>query len=640
MFTNRTRDYVLGVMRGPDALYAVLVERSEDGPVVRFSIPPTLLTDTESDEPAELASGRTQEARPTGTTPALDQQDVTIQFGETEDEPGSDVEQTDTDGVGDVSPVSSFHTSTGFLPTLDALLRECAAQGYDDPDLAFCAPFSEVDSTELQIPKSVEGNGSEDGDSILPTSRTMLLELLEKKYGEEMEEERVDFLPMSPAEDGRRRVLALISSATGSIPATLSAMPDRSFGRAPRVRLLETEVSLYYGWAQSALGSTLDASEKSLVVRVGTEDTLLLFMEGSTIEQVDTLPALTVDDPADTICSRVLLYQDEYGMGDVRHILLIGEGDESGLVDGFEPYFSRTEIHLLRDQIPYDTDDVQSGLTVASLGAALRHLGDSQDTTFFSPVNLLGSEHRHSIWPRSLGTMEAAVFAVLFLVTSVGFGWYYLSTAQHIEQKRETLRTLERQTASVDQDQLEARVDSIEAVVAEHSEDLEVLDGLLRGSNKWSRGLAELAAHAGAVEGLSIDEWKPQSDSHVRISGRSTARARVVELTRRLDGEIERVAFTEVRDWPLYAFAITMPLDTSRPEVVAYWQKEHGALATGDSVEEDASTSQASVAEDVSGLRSFGSDDAEIPLSAASAVSGSSESEGPRFSSSSSEGVP
>lgn len=631
MITNRTRDDVLGVMRGPDALYAVLVEQTDTGPVIRFSIPPTPLSAADSDDRGEGRAGEMQEAPPTGTAPVIDEQDVTIQFGETEDEGVSEVAYTDIDDwARDADTISSFHAVRGFLPTLDALLRDCAARGYDDPDLAFCAPFSEVDSTELQIPKSTGPSVSDDHDSVLPTSRTVLLELLEKKYGEEIEAERVAFLPMSAAADGTRRVLALVSSATGSIPVTLSAMPDRTWGRGSRVKLLETEVSLYHGWAQSALGSTLDASEKSLVVRVGTENTLLLFLKGSTIEQVDTLPSLTVDDPADTICSRVLLYQDEYGMGDVRHILLVGEGDESGLVDGFEPYFSRTNIHLLREEIPYDADQAQSGLHVAALGAALRHLGDAKDTMFFSPVNLLGSEHRRSIWPRSLGTMEAAVFALLFFVTTLAFGWFYLSNAEHIEQKQEMLRALERQTASVDQDRLKARVDSLETVVAEHSEDLNVLDNLLRGSNKWSRGLAELAAHAGAVEGLSIDEWRPQSDSHVRISGRSTARARVVELTRRLDGEVKRLTFTEVRDWPLYAFEITMPLDLSSPEAVVYWQKEHGALANSDSVAEEASVSRPSMAEDVSGLRDIGPPDAEIPVSTARAVSRSSGPDEPR----------
>ncbi len=571
--THRTSDYVLGVMRGPDALYAVLVEQTEDGPVVQVSFPPTLIPRSENGEDFpgtdDALGGRTGGA------------DFTIQFEEAEEEITQGEEVLGGSGGFNTEPPPS---SRGFLSVLEGIRQRCAEQGYEDPDIAFCAPYSEIEQVELHVPSTVSlSPTTESEETFSPDTLTALLEVLEDQYAGEVDAGRVGFLPMSKGKEGEDRVLALISHPRGSVPATIAALPDPGLLGSSPATLLETEASIYFAWARSVLGPSLQPEEKSLVVRVGTEDTLLLFMEGAGVQQVDTLPSLTVEDPADTICSRVLLYQDEYGMGDVQHILLVGEDQGSELVEGFEPYFSKTNIHRLWNQLPYRSEYSDSGLYEAAIGAAVRVL-DPPGTPFDSPpLNLMGSEKQRAFGVPAIAGWEAPVLLVILVVSGLGLGWYGVHNDREIRQKRAELRSLEQQVERTDRAALKTKVDSLQAIVDRGSRGQGVIEDLLRGSNKWSRGLARVAAHVSAVGGLSVREWQPRSVTEVQVNGYATTRPRIVELARGLDAEIAGITFTDIRDRSLYGFSLTVPLDTSTPKAVSYWRTEQETLAASDS---------------------------------------------------------
>ena len=556
---NRPPKTVLGVMRGAEALYGVLLEQTEEGLVVRSSFPPALIP--------ERDPGSASSAPDDGLGMDGGASDVTIEF---EDEAGEETgEWAEEERAASASPSMDVRSA------LDGLLSQCTHRGYEDPHIAFCAPHSDVDQVEVQVPPA---DVRDDADvAFLPAPRTALLDLLDEQY--QAEPGRVGFLPMSPADNGARRVLALISRPSGPIPAAIASLSDGGMLQSSPVQRLETEVSVYFGWVRSILGAARGGAETSLLVRVGTDDTLLLFLEDNVLKRVDTLPSLTIDDPPDTICSRVLLYQDEYGMGDVQNIWLMSEGDESELVDGFEPYFSKTNIQLLRDQLPYQAEENDRGLYLGAIGAAIRTFEGGEDVLDGPGMNLMGREHARMFWTPAISLETAVLFLVLFVVTSGGFAWYGTHNAHNIQRARAELDALEQRVERIDRDALQRRADSLQAVVDRQSQGREGTEALLRGSNKWSRALADVTAQVGATGGIAVRNWTPQSATEVQITGHAAARPSIIELAQGIGGRIMSITFTDIRGRSLYAFSITVPLDTTKPAAVAYWDDKQAALA-------------------------------------------------------------
>jgi len=571
----------LGIMVSADALHAVLLERTEGETTVQFRW---------SSSRTEAGDGELPFDEPGEMTPDVEGEsdDVTIQFG---DEGGggddmfmgSEFDDIDTGeealGAGDDdSDVWNFQAE------LDALLDECADRGYEDPEIAFCNTTSEIDDVELRLPPDEEeepqAEESEHG-LPLPASESTLLEMLEEQYEGEVEKGWVGFVPMHRTGDGFQRVLALIARPGGSVLSTLDTMQDQTLARAPRTRLLDAEVSIYLGLVRSALQLPPDTPEKTIFVRSGAEDTLVLFIEGNTLRQSEHLPELTADDSAETICSRVLLLQDEYGMGEVQHLMLIGEEDEDVLASAFKSYFSTAEMHRLRSSLP-GGDEVEAEAYVGATGAALRLLDDPEYKPYFQPVNLLAQKYAASRFRLPVGWAVPTLLTLL-AVTTLGFVWLYFANASTISERRAELRSLEQELAEVDKQALQRRIDSLQSAATEYAEANQVVGRLLRGSNKWSSGLATVTGRMNQIRGLTIDQWSPESQTEVRLTGRSTDRSKVVQLAQDLEGSILGLTFTETRDVSLYDFELTVPLDTTEPEAIAYWREQRGEQLTAGS---------------------------------------------------------
>ena len=566
-------------MVSADALHAVLLERTEGETTIQLrwsSSQATADGDLPFDEPGDM-------------TPDVEEEsdDVTIQFG---DEGGGDdmfmgSEFDDIDngddalGGGDETP-----EVWNFQLELDKILDECAERGYEDPEIAFCNTTSEIDDVELRLPPEddeEEPPADETQQGLpLPASESTLLEMLEEQYEGEVDEERVGFVPMHRTGDGFQRVLALIARPGGSVLSTLDTMQDRTLARSPRTRLLDAEVSLYLGLVRSALQLPPDTPEKTIFVRSGADDTLVLFIEGNTLRQAEHLPELTAEDSAETICSRVLLLQDEYGMGEVQHLMLIGEEDEDVLASAFKSYFSAAEMHLLRSYLP-GGEEAEAEAFVGATGAALRLLDDPEYEPYFQPVNLLAKKYVASRLRLPVGWAVPTLLTLL-AITTLSFVWLYFSNASTISERRAELQALEKKLEKVDQQALERRIDSLQSAATEYADANEVVGRLLQGSNKWSSGLATVTGRMDNIRGLTIDQWSPETQTEVRVVGRSTDRSKVVQLAEDLEGSILGLTFTETRDVSLYDFELTVPLDTTEPEAIAYWREQRGEqLAAG-----------------------------------------------------------
>lgn len=571
--------YVLGVSFAGEELYGALVENTDDGEtVVRFTLSSADPDEYEPELPGEGGfSDETGDAGPAGMD---DDEDVTIQFGDDDGAQGGDpLAENDEPGADDGADAALIQSQ------LHTLLEACADRGYEDPEIALCSPVGEIDDVELFLP-------AEDGTSQttpvagapLPAARSVLLDLLEDQYEGVVEDERVGFLPLRPTDDGRKRVLALIALPRGTVLSTLASMQSQTLSRRLRVGLLETEISLYEGLARSARGQPVKPDETTTLVRVGADDTFILFMRGDTLLKVEHLPELTTDDPVETICSRVLLLRDEYGVGRIHHLLLALEEHEDELARSFKEYFPDARTRLVRRSLP-GTDEDEAERYTTAIGVALRGLRDPDVDTSFRPVDLLPADYaaRSFRFP-----VEWSVPVLLGLIglTTLGFVWYYVANAQAISERQARLEELTAQVERVERSALEGQTDTIEAAVSRYETGLETLDQLLKGSNKWSRQLAALTRGVNDVSGLSISQWRT-TDGAVALTGRANDRSRVVELVRQLDAEIAALSFTTVREVTLYDFKITVPLDTLKPEATDYWKKKQATrLASANSGED------------------------------------------------------
>lgn len=562
-------------MVSEDALHAVLVERSGDDMHIKARFSRMRGADFSSDAglPGDASSPEFEDET-TGD-------DFTIQFGDGGDDNdmflGSEFGELD---AGESADPAEMAAHASFQVELEEILEEVEARGYSDPEVVFCTAASEVDELELQIPPDA-GKGEAGGPRgrTLPMRRSKLIKMLEQQYDGAFEKERVAFLPMTLASDDRPRVLALIGKANGPVFRTMEAVRDSKSGPQPKVRGLDTEVSLYVGLARAALQLPPGASEKTLVVRASMNDTLALFMDGNTLEQAETLRSLTARDAAETICSRVLLLQDEYGIGDVQNVLLIGESGEADLIEDFEMFFPDAQVASLRTYLPQSGgDEAHSGAYVAATGAALRALEHSDFEQAFWDVNLLPKELLKRGFRIPFGWSVPALYALIF-VTALGFALYYASNAHKIQEQRDQLQHYKSRATEMSEQELQARIDSMDAVVQRYVDGLDVLDQLLQGSNKWSKALADVSRQTASVEGIWVDTWRPQRTDLVTVQGNATARSRIVGLAERLDGSINRVAFSEIRDWPVYTFEMNVPLSTDLPEAAKYLREQMAATA-------------------------------------------------------------
>ncbi len=567
-------------MVSADALHAVLLERTDEETSVQFRW---------SSGSSDARGGDLPFEEPGDMTPDVEEEsdDVTIQFGDDEGSGGEmfmGSEFDDIDGGSEALGGDEGGEAWNFQVELDTLLDECAERGYEDPEIAFCSSTSQIDDVELRLPPdetdAEEAEETEHG-LPLPAARSTLLDMLAEQYEGEADGERVGFVPMHRTGDGYQRVLALIARPGGPVLSTLDSMQDQTLSRAPQTRLLDAEVSLYLGLARSVLQLPPGTPEKTIFVRSGTDDTLVLFIEGNTLRQSEHLPELTAEDSAETICSRVLLLQDEYGMGQVQHLMLVAEEDEEVLASAFKSYFSTAELHVLRSHLP-GGDDTDAEAYVGATGAALRLLDDAAFAPHFQPVNLLAKEYVPSRLRLPVGWPVPAMLTLLAIAT-LGFVWLYFVNASTISEKRTKLRALGQKVNQVDQEALRRRIDSMKAMTTEYAAANKTIGGLLRGSNKWSRGLATVTGQMNDLRGLTINQWSPQSGTEVTILGRSNDRSKVVELAQRMDGRILGLTFTETRDVSLYDFELTVPLDTTKPEAIEYWREQRGEhLAAGE----------------------------------------------------------
>lgn len=578
MKSKRSQQPVLGVMVTSRTVEAVLMQATDDGPVAvrRFT--------------RHRSGGHTRADSMGGQTPETELDDTstdfTIQFGES---PSGGTEMflgSEFAGLDGQSEDGAGHPPASFDLELADILAECRDSGYADPIVSFAIGMNEVQQIEMRLP----------GDGKKRPDRSKLVKLLTAQHDGPVDEDRVGFVAMTSSDEGEMRFLALIPRTTDTVSATLQAIKSRSDVRMPAVRLVDTETTLYLGLARVALRMHREVPElepageakeskpsgasaaprTTLVVRAGADDTLVMFLRGEAPMYVERLRSLTSTDAPETICSRILLQQDEYGVGEVHHVFVLSTERERDLVASFKMFFPDACVESLAEHIPSGNEIIEheTGRAIVPASAAgLRLAGGSRYEHAFEPVNFVVRRFTRRA-PKLPFTWHVGIMATLLFLSVFFFGARYAMLSAEIADYKTQLREYPPQLADTDIRALQTRIDSLRGKSARYLHALDVLDTLMVGSDKWSRALEETAQGTSSVAGIWVETWRPTGRERVRLSGNSTSRDRVVRLAERMEGHIESLTFSEIRDFPVYSFVIDIPLHDDLPAAAQYLREQ------------------------------------------------------------------
>lgn len=582
---SKNTDRVLSVAATARMVHAVLVERSPEGSEVlrKFSRQRAVTGGFDASVPKP---SKKKEAAISGGG-----DDFTIEFGEGGSSEnlflGSEFGAMQGDGdSGDVEgpQAASFEFELGDI------ISEVTDAGFDDISLAFT--LSPADATLIEI--KVQSKGRPD--------RNTLLDALTLQHKGTFDDERVVFIPMTQLQEGERRYLAVSPKRVDSVSSSISTLREAN-DRLPAVALVDSEVTTLLGLARAARESAGlredsdpnelvelydDAAEEpssgsskkeqndskgrnTLVVRAGAEDTLVLFMSGKTLHHCEILRSLTTFDQAETICSRVLLQQDEHGISDVAHVLVLSEEREEDLANAFEVFFPDSRVDRLRSYLPsYDETDTEdaSSTVVSATAAALRALEDPMYVSYFEDVNFLPKKLAKRPIKLPLNWHMVAM-SVGIVLTTLFFMAKYTTAENEIDSYRSELRGIAPEEVDADISTLQARIDSMDNLYKTYTRALEVLDTLLIGSDRWSRVLENTSKEASKVPGLWIESFQQQG-FNIQLAGNATSRDHVVHFASRVDGTIESLVFSEIREAPVYTYSMTIPVSDSLPEAARY----------------------------------------------------------------------
>ncbi|MEM1041160.1 MAG: hypothetical protein AAGI91_00880 [Bacteroidota bacterium] len=587
---------VLGVYVTPDAVHGILVREAGD----RYGVlrPFTRQRSVFDGEVPDLAG-----ITPEGEAGAADD-DITVQFGDASAglDPQDlflDSEFSDLKGIeapdADFQAQSPKKQTTPVVFELKDILDECEASGHERPPTAFCLSQPDVEYVELVLAKEKKeqpekekkgkkkkaaAKEEETAASASPdfpvVKRDKLLARLEEAYESPFEKERAAFLPMTPR-DGLQRFLAVVPSPEESLAESLELLREQTGMRSVPFRAIDAEVPILVGLTRWAFA--IEPHENTAIVRVGTEDTLVILLQGDTLHHVEHMRNVSTFDGPDTICSRVLLQQDVQGVGTVHNVVVLSGERESELVQGFGAFYPDAQVGALRGGLvergvaPPGAEVGLLAQTVPAIGMALRTIMERKKDSPFYEVNMLPKRLRKRRRKLNVSVAWHTLVAGVLLFFSVLFfvGLYF-------SQQGELAEVQARVDAYPDEidlsgPALQAQIDSLQNAYLRINSTLNTIDSLLVGSDKWSRGLARLSSASASSGGVWVTSATP-SPLGLQLAGSATSRNQVVQFAERMEGSIEELAFSQIREYPVYTFALETIVQEELPEVARYLREQ------------------------------------------------------------------
>ena len=588
--TERNTEHILAITVSSQRLEGILLHDAPSGPVI-------LRTFRRSR--AEAGQAGLDEA-----TPAFD--GGLDEGGQLEDAAFADYESqtlasgmfltSEFDATGEDADMSmSFEWTTQTVVPCDQeikeLVSECKQAGYDRFQIVFILPTEFLGSEMLGANAIVKaGAGGLKGRK----KRDALLRQFLSDHPD-LSPEKVTLLSLSDFGGTHRKDLAVYATSSEPISPSVQALRDRKEA-LPFISAMRTEITLLLGAARAAVRAqqresiiaemvdealqqeppSTSKDDVSFLIRVGADNTLVMFLVGEELVHCESLRSITASDPAETICSRVLLMHDELGVGDSDRILLFADEYEGHLRNTLSRAFPESRMVLLRDLVPSKDGEATAEKSLESMLArlgALSMAGHDIWESAFPDVDFMDPELRGKQLKLPLSWPIAAIMVVLFC-TTLFFVYSYLDQDRDIERARFELSQYQDGAETENIADLQAKIDSLKARSAGFADALDLLDSLLVGSDVWSRALERTSAYTGDVSGLWISEWQEESEGSLFIAGRSLNREDIVAFASRTQGRIENITFAEIRSVPVYEFEMTMAITRTLPEAAEYLRKE------------------------------------------------------------------
>ncbi|MBO6575342.1 MAG: hypothetical protein JJ896_08005 [Rhodothermales bacterium] len=563
MKLGSSKDLVLGIAVTYRAVHGVLVRDTPNGPeVVRHFDRPRSATDSSAMESGGSAQ---QEFH------YVEDNDPDVAFASAAADHSSlflSSEFSDTEVInGEVAP------STVEIELTD-ILDECAEAGYPDPYVVFCVGSTDLDYHEVFVRgKAKPGDRpAKKKKSKKRHESSKLLQHLAATTDAKFNPDQTVFVPMTPSEERVPRYLAICARGSEIIVPTLKRLAARN--RRINVGVIETEVSLLLGTVRRLVADSDDGRTPPtrLLVRVGADDTVIMLIEGGNLSHVESLRSITSFDPADTVCSRILLLQDEHGFADPDEILVLGEENEESLTRRLTEFFEESKVQSIREVLPRSADDLDEEYSrEATLAAAavVRYLYDPAGKTHFEPISLLPRKLFRRGPRLDQFKWQTVPLMVLLFATSLFFVHRYIRQSQETQALNDKLAEYPAELIESNKGDLQARIDSIQAVSAGYIQALAVLDSILVGSDKWSRAMERASAEAAAVPGIWIETWEQEGES-LELIGTATNRDHLVRYATRMDGIIKSMSFGEIREQPVFKFTMDVPLPHELPAAAQF----------------------------------------------------------------------
>jgi len=570
-------EYILGFAVSTRAVEAVLVHDGSDGPAIvrTFHRKRTGLEVTEPLIPEVVDDTGADVSFSTGESGGFDSSlFLASEFGAVED---SDDNEPDFGKTPQLALPCDHE--------IQDIVSECADAGYEHVNVVFALPTDFVGTNLISISEQPTEEGKRSKKKKQDKSELMFAELQES-FGGELSEDKVSFIPVESIGANQENYLGIFPLSSEPVSISLTAIRDRK-RPFPSVSLLDNEITLLMGLARASLltdGETGydalehadDEPETSVIVRVGADDTMVIFMAGQELTHFESLRSITAYDPADTITSRILLMHDEFGEGDAERMFLFCEESEEAVFSRLNQVFPDTHIRRMKDILPPMDEELEESTSlefVIAVAACLRRVRDELWQTVFPEVNFLDPKLRGRKFTLPFSWPVAAMIIVLF-ATTLFFVHRYFTQSHAIEMTRYELKNFPDETISEDADVLQAKIDSLRNRSTGIIDALDVLDSLLVGSDVWSRALERTSVNTGDISGLWIERWAESEDGTLSMTGTSMDRDQIVEFASRASANIESISFSEIRDWPVYSFTMTMRITRELPEAALYLREE------------------------------------------------------------------
>ena len=581
---------MLGIHVTPKQVYGVLIRPTGDGyeplrQFVRNRSDSGAYTDSEGLTPDSLGADFGG-----GSTPDLSTGDVAISFGggaeidfSSEFAGFSELDGVAMDAVG--SEPSTVHTQPIVFELKD-ILDECEKSGFGRPPLALAIGAPDVDYLELTVPvekttkskkKSSKKSKKSKSDTpeaessdqpekapTAPVKRDKLMALLTETLPSVPHKDRIAFVPMT-AREGKRRYLAVLPQAGEPVAPSLEMLRQQGRHARTTFRTLEGEVPLLMGLSRLIVSGTPE--ENTAVVRVGAEDTIVLLLSDGQLHHYELMQSVTAFDGPDTICSRVLLQQDVQGIGTVHNVVVLADELERELVQGFSAFYPESHVETLRDGLArHGLVGPYGPLAPSLVEAAGAALVGAMKKGPFEDANLLPADLRkkHRRVDFSIAWHTVAIGMLLFL-SVLFFAYLFVSQAQQIEDAERRLAEFPVE-AQMTVPQLQARIDSLRLRQSEMSATMGALDSLLVDTDAWTQTLLKSTRAASGTGGIWIEEMD-SNGNNLQISGYATSRDRVVGMAQRLAGTIDEMTYQDVREYPVYEYRITFPMEGGLPQI-------------------------------------------------------------------------